>query len=533
TGVFALYDLIGLDLMLDVVDCLRDALPADDPFNQLAAELPLVNRLVEQGYTGNKGAGGFYRRGPQGKEAVDLRTGEYRGLRQPAFNPSAVIAQGGLRALLEHESPGGRFAAHVLGKTLAYAASLVPDVSAQVLPVDEAMKLGFNWTHGPFELLDQLSVDWFVQRLRDQGEQVPDFLERLQGGPLYRIASGRVQLAVGDGEYAHLERLPGVQRLADVTRPQQPLASNSAATLWDLGDGVACVEFHTKANALEQKSMDMLREATSIVGDRYQALVIHNDAPHFSMGANLPFFLQAARDAAWDSIEQMLAEFQQTCYGLKYAPFPVIGAPAGMALGGGCEVLLHCDALYAHANTVCGLVETSVGLIPAGGGCKEMLWRWSDAEDLTAVAVEALRLIGGAVTAGSPVEAVPMRFFREQDRWVMNRDRVLLGAKSMALAAVPDYAPPAPAMLATGGAAAWDRMMAALDDRADELTSHDRFVNERLATVLVGGDRQQPRQCQEDELFALEREMFRKLIETPETQARIDHTLRTGKPLRN
>ncbi len=202
-----------------------------------------------------------------------------------------------MRALLEHDSPTGRFAAHVVSKTLSYAAALVPDVSEQLLPIDEAMKLGFNWTHGPFEMIDQLGTDWFASFLAARDEPVPEILSA--GSSMYRLERGRMrQVGIGGG-YTDVQRMPGVVRLSDLTKTQQAMATNGSASVWDIGDGVACVEFHTKANALDPNSMDMIREALAIVNDGFRALLIHNDGPHFSMGVNLQFILDAARRSDW------------------------------------------------------------------------------------------------------------------------------------------------------------------------------------------------------------------------------------------
>lgn len=546
TGVFALYDLIGLDLMLDVVHSLRSALPADDLFHSVSAEVPQIRQLVAAGNTGNKSGGGFYRTVPAAgnaaaaapqREAMDLGTSEYRPAAKPELSAVEATARGGLRVLLERDDLHGRFAWQVLSKTLRYAAQLVPDTTADPTAVDEAMKLGFNWTWGPLEMIDQLGTAWFAQRLDADGQPVPTLLKIADGRPLYRIESGRRECLESSGDYRIISRPPGVVRLSDVTAVSQPILQNDSASLWDVGDGVGCVEFHTKANALDPHSMELVNKAVDYVQENLSALVVHNDAPHFSMGVNLRFVHDAAQRAAWSEIEQMLADFQTTCLKMKYAPFPVIGAPGGMALGGGFEVLLHCDALQAHANTVCGLVESRVGLIPSGGGCKEMLSRWhrrtGDAANRKTPEEAVFEIIGPGTTAASPLEAAPLGMWRRQDAWTMNRDRVLPAAKERALNMIAGYRPPEDVTIAAAGEAGRTRLEQVLEkyDARGYLAPHDWTVARQLAWVLCGDNDQT--ELTEDELLRREREAFMRLVQTPETMARIAYTLDQGQPLRN
>ncbi len=538
TGVFGLYDLIGLDLMLDVVKSLAEALPPGDAFHRVAGGLPVIADLVAQGCTGNKGRGGFYRslesEGGRVREAVDLDTGTYRALRR--FDASALEGQG-LRALVERSDRLGRFAWRVLSRTLSYAASLVPEVSPDPSRIDEAMRLGFNWTKGPFELIDELGVGPFRARLEEEGRPVPALLGRAGDAPLYRSGrDGRECFGV-DGAYHALPRAPGVLRLSDLTRSAVPLAGNEAASLWDTGDGVACVQFHTKANALVPRSMDLLREAVVLAAERCRALLVHTDAPHFSMGVNLGFILEAAREERWDTIDRMLIEFQDSCTALRDAPLPVVAAPAGMALGGGFEVVMHCDAVQANVNCTLGLVETLVGLVPGGGGCKELLRRWTPPDDADPVAgaLRAFEVIGMGKTASSPDEARPMRFLRGRDRSTMNRDRLLAEARAFALALAEGYSPPGVPVLRAVGAPGREAMRALLGRLRSKgiATEHDEVVGTALAHVLCGGDRRAGEPLDEAEVHALEREAFVRLARTEATRARIAHLLATGRPLRS
>ena len=543
TGIFGLYDLIGLDLMLDVVESLRSALPDSDAFQDVAAGIPRIADLISNGYTGNKGKGGFYRErevnGELAREAVDLGTGEYRSAARPVLDAAIAGETQGLRALVETDDKYGRFAWRVLAKTLCYAASLIPEIAEDPLPVDEAMKLGYSWRQGPFEMIDELGPAWFKARLESEGLAVPQILERVGELSFYRADDGIFERVTFAGDYAPVQRAPGVVRLNDLTRTQIPVIENDAASLWDVGDGVACVEFHTKANALSPDSMTLLAESLNVVSENFQALLIHNDAPHFSMGFNLEFALAAATEKAWERLDGALDAFQSACLACRYAPFPVVAAPSGMSLGGGFEVLLHCDALQAHANTNMGLVETLVGLIPSGGGCKEMLHRWTrDASNSDAKlkgALEVFAIIGMGKTAASPMEARPLRLFEDHDRFSMNRDRLLAEAKARALDMVKDYRPRQPPRFSALGIKGMDAMQTLLDElNAKGITTpHDLVVGKHLAHVLCGGDRPAGESVSEEEICALEREAFIALCDTPGTVARIEHMLAKGRPLRN
>lgn len=543
TGVFGLYDLIGLDLMLDVAASLESALDDDDAFQEVAAGIPAVSTLVARGHTGNKGGAGFYREVPVAgelrREAVDLESGEYRPARR--LQPAAAEAgeTRGLRALVEFPDEHGRFAWRVLSRTLSYAAALLPEVGDDITPIDEAMKLGYSWARGPFEMIDELGVDWFRERLHADGMSVPPILEKARGRPLYRAAKDHLEHFGYDGRYHRLVRAPGVMRLGDVKRMSKALIANDAASLWDVGDGVACLEFHTKANALSPDSMRLLRESLSVVEKEFTAMLVHNDAPHFSVGFNLEFALDSAKKGDWDTLDGALREFQETTMAVKHAPFPVVAGPAGTSLGGGFEVLLHCDALQAHSNSVMGQVETLVGLVPSGGGCKELLRRWcADAQDNDAIVAGALKvfeLVGMGKTASSPIEGTPYRFFLPRDRSTMNRDRLLAEAKQRVIEMARGYAPPEKSGVPAAGPEglrAMQELLVKLDERGIT-TPHDQVVGEHLAKVLSGGSASAGTMVSDDDLCALEREAFISLLRTPATIARIEHMLSEGRPLRN
>ncbi len=543
TGVFGLLDLVGLDLMPQVWGSLARDLPADDPLRRFDLDPPIVRSMIERGLVGRKADTGFFRtleqKGAPARQALDLASGEYRDLR-PVSLGSLVTAGNDLHALLCHHDRGGRYAWRVMGPTLAYAVGLVPEITDEPSAVDEAMRLGYAWTRGPFELIDALGPAWLAERLAGESEPVPALLrEAAAHGSFYRVADGRRESLRPRGEYRPLRRPSGTLSLADLKMAGKPLAGNRSGSLWDLGDDVACLEFHTKANAIDLHLLAMIEAAVTEVGKGFRALVLGNDAATFSAGADLRAVHEAARRGDWAWIEALVGTGQSTFRGLKFAPFPVVAAVSGAALGGGCEVALHCDAIQAHAETALGLVETKVGLVPAWGGCKELLLRLSSDGDrrsgVGSPGLAAFRTISRACISASALDARDLAYLRPGDGLTMNRDRLLADAKAAALRLAEGYRPPEPRLLALPGLAGRQALLDALGEPTamHRAAPHDRLVGEMLATVLTGGDADPAQPLPEDEVCELEREAFLTLLRRGETQARIQHLLETGKPFRN
>jgi 3-hydroxyacyl-CoA dehydrogenase len=441
---------------------------------------------------------------------------------------------------VEHPDRGGQYAWRVLSHTLSYAAALVPQIADHIHAVDEAMKNGYAWKWGPFELIDKLGPQWFAKKLTEQGMAVPPLLQQVGEGSFYQIENGKLQYFGTDGSYHNVSRADGVLLLADIKRVGERIDGNRSASLWDIGDKVLCLEFHSKMNAIDEGIMAVASKALKIIpAQGYRALVIHNEGTNFSVGANVGVGLFAANIAAWPKITESVKQGQDVYKALKFAPFPVVGAPSGMALGGGCEVLLHCDALEAHAETYMGLVEVGVGLVPAWGGCKEMLLRWSENPrhpkgPMPAVS-KVFETVATATVGKSAAESRALLYLRPSDNIVMNRDRLLASAKERALAMAHDYAPPEPRELTLPGPSGEAAMTLVLNDfhRAGKATDHDVTVGKKLAHVLAGGKVDPTETLSEDKLFTLERNAIVSLLRAPQTLDRIEHMLETGKPLRN
>jgi 3-hydroxyacyl-CoA dehydrogenase len=545
TGVFGLLDLIGLDLILRVDDSFARALPPEDPYHQVRRDLPLLREMIGQGLTGRKGKGGFYRLRADGdgtiKEAMDLKTGNYRAALKLASEDTQRLRSVDLRELIEQPDKFGRYARAVLLPLFSYTAKIALEIANDISTIDRALELGYNWKRGPFALMDKLGASTIVTPLSREDREVPSLLERaVSAGGFYRVDAGRRQYLDARASYTDLKREPGAYLLSDLKLRNRPLVDNKAASLWDIGDGVVCLEIHTKMNTVDADVLLMIRRALEVVQSGFRALVIYNEGEHFSAGVNLSLVLLATHVAAWSQIEELLIQGQQTYQALKYSPFPVVAASFGLALGGGCELILHCDAIQAHAESYIGLVETAVGLVPGWGGCKEMLERLSAAPALPrgpmpGVAA-AFETIGLAKTAKSAFEAREMGFLRPNDRITFNRDRLLADAKNRALELAGNYRPPEPANLILPGPSGKAALLLMTSElRAQgKLAAHDETIATLLAEVLSSGpDTDSSKSVSEDQILRLEREAVLHLLRTEETAARIEHMLNTGRPLRN
>ncbi|HEY5209998.1 MAG TPA: 3-hydroxyacyl-CoA dehydrogenase NAD-binding domain-containing protein [Pseudolabrys sp.] len=542
TGVFGLLDLVGLDLMPQVAASMQRTLLPGDLYLATMKDRPLLAKMIADGYTGRKGKGGFYRLqrntdGSRIKEGIDLATGDYRFSDRPSL---ASANQRDPAKILAAQDRGGQYARRVLAYTLQYAASLVSEIADSVDDVDQAMRLGYNWSAGPFELIDKLGATTVAALIKGEKLEVPPLLAKPL--PFYRVDGGFIRQRGPAGDWTRIARRPGVLLLGDIKRASAPVAKNGSASLWDIGDGVLCVEFHSRMNALDGDSIGMIKTAQDTIkksAGKYVALVIHNDADNFSAGANVGLALFAANIALWPFIEEGEASGQKILKELKYAPFPTVSAPSGMALGGGCEILLHSASVQAHAESYIGLVEVGVGLVPGWGGCAEMTTRAytnkRGPQGPIAPLAGLFETIGLAKVSKSAEEARDLMYLRPSDGITMNRDRLLADAKARALALAKDYQPPKPVMLRLPGPTGAAAIGLSLEDlhRQGKASDHDLVVASKLAEVLSGGSTDITEETSEDQLLALERKAFQALIRTDKTLARIEHTLETGKPLRN
>lgn len=572
TGIFALIDLVGIDLMPKLSESLLSTLAKDDPYRDVFIDHKFVHKMIGAGYTGRKGKGGFFRlnpdapKGTREKQALPINADKFdESMYVKADKPklaSVDAGRKGLRAVVTTDDEGGKYAWEVLKQTLFYAAELVGEVADTIHDIDEGMKLGYNWKFGPFEMIDALGAKWFADKLLEDDIGVPDILDQVaeSNGTFYRIENGKQQYFGTDGKYHDVVRPDGVLLLRDIKLTSAPILKNGSAKVWGVGDGVLCFEKTSKMNTFDEEIFNLLEETKRLIAgsDDYRALVIYNEASHFSAGANLGLAIFMINIAMWPQVEGFVSRGQQVFMDLKFAPFPMVSAPSGMALGGGCEILLTADAVQAHAETYCGLVEVGVGLLPGWGGCKEMILRFQERErakyaadvgsigekqfmvssDTTPVGAvrKAFETIGMASVAKSAQEAVDIGYFRESDGITMNRDRLLYDAKQRALKLAEGYEPPEKRTdIRLGGAGAKMALELAVSDlrKSGKATPYDVVVSDHLATVLSGGDTDHTETISEDDLIKLELSEFMKLLRNDGTLDRIEHMLSTGKPLRN
>ena len=516
TGVFGLYDLIGIDLMADVLKSFIKELPKSDEFQEVAKEIPLVKQLIETGYTGRKGKGGFYRMNKNNNkkilEGINLKTVEYSISKK--FNLGSEKMD--IVNLINRKDKYGEYAWSVISKIIKYASSLVPGITDKFNDIDEAMRLGFNWTKGPFEMLKEIGVQNFFQRI-DSFEN-NKFLENLSK-------------TKDENFYGERQLYTALETLGKIKPKAIKLDKNNSAEIYRFKD-FNIVEFTTKANALDYDSMDSLKNATD------KPLIIINEAMQFSAGVNLSYTMDFADKGDFKSIEKFVKYFQETCKHLKYSKYPVVSAPSGLVLGGGFEVLCQSNFVVSHTNIVVGLVETLVGLIPAGGGCKEMLWRWSQSEeaknDPDYAPLKVFEIIGYAKTATSPIEAEPLKYLKPEDKKIMSRNSLLSVSKEI-IEKNNDFNPPEEVSFKFSGKIVYEKMIKMLEKLHNDkiILNHGMQVGKELAYVLSGGDTTLDKKLSEDDLYKLELDAFMRLIETQKTQDRIKHTLRTGKPLVN
>ncbi len=572
-GIFGLLDLVGIGIIPLVTDSLLKTLPEDDPFRREDHQtgLGLVDSLLKDGRWGrNSPKGGFYRMqknadGTKQKQAINLGTGEYYGFEKPKLKSVKASRREGPRAVLETDDELGRFAWAVVRDTLLYAAILLPEMADDIQDVDRALHGGYNAKFGPFELIDQIGIDWFTRRLRAEGVELPPALKIAGNRPFYKEENGRryrlhFDFEKQSADYVEIVDRPGTLSLATIKGRGKPLISHYSASLWDAGDGVTCLEFHSKMNTLDPSVLWVLNESIRFMQanpSRYKAMVIYNEDKNFSLGANLGLIqagFEGAQHPATKSLrlagfmesrmmgltENLIYQGQSVFSALRYAPFPVVGAPHGMALGGGCEILLHCDALQASAETYMGLVESGVGLIPAWGGCVRYLERACQAETMRGGPVPPARQAFQTImmpqfsVSNSAQDGREKLWLRPGDGITMNRDRLLADAKARALALAENYTPPEPPTFRLPGEGGKSALRMAIDDfyAKGDATWHDVVVADALMDVVTGGDTHVSRVLDENDLLQMERESFLSLLHTAQTRKRIAHTLKTGKPLR-
>jgi 3-hydroxyacyl-CoA dehydrogenase len=578
SATFRTIDLVGLDILGHVVGNMTTNV--HDERSEL--KLPVFfTQMLERKWLGDKAKGGFYKKARSGdgeeeeRMGLDWKTLEYRPREKPKFaalDMAKNVEDTGarLRMLLGLEGAGpqkgdkaGAFLWSALSDLWTYSANRVPEISDSIVEIDRAMRLGFNWEMGPFELWDAAGVEATVSRMKKEGKPVAANVEKLLAAGKKswyeddaKSASGRRYWDLKTGNWQSVRVSAGVRSVAVAKKSNGVVKNNSGASLVDLGDGVGCIEFHSKMNTLGADIIGLILQTLKPggPGDNFDAFVITNDATNFSVGANLMLLLMSVQEEEWDDVDLMIRQFQGMTQAIKFSPKPVVSAPFGLCLGGGTEISLHAAARQPHAELYTGLVEVGVGLLPGGGGCKEMLLRaintasaakggkvsgeaLAGSIEMLEAMKRAFETIATAKVATSAQEARGLGFLNDADRITMNRERVLSDAKARALElSIAGYEPPVPR---TDIPAPGETLLGTLKmgvhlmRQGDYITDYEVKLGGKIAEVLCGGNVTPGTPVSEQYILDLEREGFKSLCGEKKTQERIQHTLKTGKTLRN
>jgi 3-hydroxyacyl-CoA dehydrogenase len=560
---FRTADLVGLDTLAHVAQNVYEGAP-DDEKREIFQVPDLIQRMIEKGMLGDKTGLGFYKKTKDEKGNRTILSLDYESLEhtpqeavklaslEAAKNISGTAAK--INSLFSAKDLAGQFTFRTLTETLIYAANRIPEIADDIVNVDNAMKWGFAWRMGPFETWDALGVGKSVAKMKEAGYEIPAWVqEMLDGGndSFYKREAGMLSFydMVSKG-YKEVPVKPGIILLPSLKEREKKVAGNKGASLIDLGDGVACLEFHAKMNAMGDDIITMVVKSADIVSTDFEGLVIANHSDNFSAGANLALILFTAQEEEWDELEWMIKTFQDSFMKLKYLDKPVVAAPAGMALGGGCEICMAADRVRYAAETYMGVVEVGVGLIPAGGGTKELLLRntehlfevqkgglYPKQIELMPFVARAFETIAMGKVSTSGPEAVKLGYLRPTDKMTVNRDYLIEDAKNTVLAMnMEGYQPPRPRddiRVAGENTFAMIKLGLWSMHESGYITDHDVTVSTKVGYVLCGGNVLADTKVSEQYLLDLEREAFVSLCGEPKTQARIQHTLSTGKPLRN
>ena len=553
TATFRLVDLVGLDTLLHVADNVRLGAP-DDEGREVFTAPEFLERMVEKGLLGRKSGAGFYKKvkGAEGSTilTLDLATLEYREREKASFPELEALKSvedpaERVKKLVFGEGRAAEAAWRMLAATLSYAAMRVGEICDDVSAVDRAIRWGFNWTLGPFEVWDALGFRTVTERLDTEGYLLPAWVTALYDAgaeSIYISENGTLQAPTAEpGARTPVPVDPRVYEFEILRRAGAEIRRNAGASLHDLGDGVFGLEFHSKMNVIGQDTISMIMTACKEAETEGQALVVANQGENFSAGANLMLLLMEAQEGNWDEIDAIVRQFQAATNRLEQCAVPVVTVPHGMTLGGGCEVAMAGNAVRAAAETYIGLVEVGAGVVPAGGGCLRLYKRsvaaLPDPSDVYPALRKTFETIGMAKVATSAEEARDLGFLRRQDTWSMNGDHRVADAKDLALAmARAGFEPPLPEreipVMGSAGVALIESALYNMEE-GGYISEHDRKIGRELARVLSGGDVPGPTMVSERHILDLERESFLRLCGERKTLERMQAILKTGKPLRN
>jgi 3-hydroxyacyl-CoA dehydrogenase len=531
---FRLMDIIGLDVWAQVMQNVYGA--TNDGWRDWFRPAPYMQKMLKNGWLGEKTVQGFYKRvGPEKQiQVLDWKTLDYHPAQKVTFESVEAVWKMpdlGLRVrkLVEASDRAGEFLWRVLASVFAYSAAMIPEISDRIVEIDRAMRWGFGHKLGPFELWDAIGFDYVVNRMQSERRDLPNNVSPMLSSAASSFYGPGEYFDFVASKYAPLESRPGVLVLSDLKRTHGEVDKNADASLIDIGDGVLCLEFHSKMNAISEDTLSMVTQGVELLEHDFDAMIIANEGENFSAGANLHMLLKAAEAADFATIERYISHFQKAMLRIKYSPKVIVSAAFAMALGGGCEVVLQSQRVQAFAELTTGLVELNVGLIPSAGGTKEMALRFADPQ-------RGLELIAQAKVSSSAAEAKQLGFLQPADRISMNPELLIGDAKQFALDLCNSYQAGEPQKdVVVSGGPGYERMRQAMEVKkaSGKITEHDFVILEKAAYVLSGGRVAAGKTVSEQHLLDLEREVFLSLCGMPKSQERIQYMLKNGKPLRN
>ncbi|PPR46705.1 MAG: putative 3-hydroxyacyl-CoA dehydrogenase [Alphaproteobacteria bacterium MarineAlpha5_Bin9] len=543
TGVFGLIDIVGLDLIPTVVKSLLENIPKNDLYKKLHKKPEIFDFMISNKFYGRKAESGFYKLvnkdGGKIKYSLNLQTKKYESSHK-ALIPNFNLIKKNLKQFLEIENKYSFYCRRVLLDILYYVLLIYEEISSDIISIDTAMKDGFGWKLGPFEIIDILGSDWIKNELQKEGLALPKLLNLIENKIFYKVDNNEIKyFDFIQNKYKKIKRGNGIILLSDIKKVKKPIKKISTASLWDIDDGITVFEIHSKSNTLDINTLEFLNQMIDLVSSSYKAMIIYNEGEFFSAGANLGEAMFLGNIGLESELDKILTRGQEVFTKLKYSNFPVVAAPFNLTLGGACEIVLQSNYVQAHIESYIGLPEAALGILPAWGGCKEMLSRFKNNKSIPKgpmpAILKAFEVIGSAKVSSSAHEAIQFGFLKKTDGITMNRNRLLYDAKVKALELIKDYKQPKKNNYNLPGITGFSAMKLYIDNlrSSGQISKHDQYVGETIAHVLSGGTTDINKQVDEEYISKLEKNAISKLFKKNLTIERIEHILETGKYLRN
>ena len=544
TGIFGLIDVVGLDLIPSVVNSLLKNIPKNDYYRSIHQTPEIFKYMINNKLIGRKGDGGFYKLINQNnnkiKHSLNLNTRKYSKSSKPEIQNLNIINKN-LKKYLDQDDKFSKYAWDVLSDVLYYTLCIADEIAYDIVSIDEAMKKGFGWKLGPFEIIDKIGVSFLKEKLLNSKKNIPLLLKNLGNNSFYKIKENEIQyFDFKTKDYKILKRPAGILLLSDVKNTTKPIKEINFASLWDIGDQITVFEIHSKSNTFDSTVLEFLNQCIDIVSSSYKGMIIYNEGDFFSAGANLGEALFLGNIGLESEVDKnILSKGQEVYSKLKYSDFPVISAPFNIALGGGCEIILHSDYVQAHVESYIGLTEAALGIIPAWGGCKELLARFFNNNKIPKgpmpAIIKTFELIGMAKVSTSAYEAKELGYLKSSDGISMNRDRLLYDAKMKVIEMSKNYIPPKQYIYNLPGKTAFAALKLIIDNMRlnGQISTYDKHIGEKIAFVLSGGDTDTTKEIFEENILKLEKNAIYDLMKENLTIERLEYILETGKYLRN